>query len=127
MAVAVDERPLAAVQLAGKLVGMAREQRDALRSGRVEQFEWISRRRNEITIELQKASLANVEITPAEAQHIEELQRELASVDGEMLAYLQQRLDEVTVTGKKLRRFQRAISPYFSTTGRAASFVDKTR
>jgi hypothetical protein len=117
----------ALLRLAAKLVGLAREQSDALTRGSTGQFDWLVLRRDEVTAQLQQLSASAPPLDEVAIRRLQRLQQELRQVDAETQAFLQGRLAQVKTARNAVRRFHRAVSPYVTAGTRVPSFVDRTR
>jgi hypothetical protein len=117
------DSPLA---LARKLVGLAAEQKDALDRGAAAQFDWLSLRREEVTARLVAIAQAGAQATAAEAAHIGKLQRKLAQLDAGMQVELRRRMAAAREARGQVRRFKKAVAPYYQAGPRVPTFIDQT-
>lgn len=118
--------PNSPLVVARKLVAIAGEQRDALQRGATTQFDWLTLRRAELTEQLQAFRVEPSE-TGDEAADFARLRDELASIDSTMEQTLRVRMAQANQGLGQLRRFQKAVAPYFQSGPRVPTFVDKTR
>jgi len=100
--------------LAKKLVGLAKEQRNALELGAGEQFDWIALRRDEVTERLSRLLAANTPVSPTEAATLGQLRAELLAVDGAMEAQLRAKIAEVSGRKRVFRRGRKAVGAYLA-------------
>ena len=124
-----DPRPpeARALDLARKMVALAREQRDALqRAGANSQFDWLRLRRDEVTAALQ-ASSPGLYLDGEARDEVERLRQELLALDADMEAGLLERMSQVQHARAEVRRSTRAARSYLTPGPRRPSFIDQKR
>ncbi|MBV8086798.1 MAG: hypothetical protein JO247_18490 [Chloroflexi bacterium] len=113
------------LELAQRIVLLAREQKDALERGATSQFELLSQRRESATIELQTLAQGGYAVDDGTAERVAGLQRELAGVDEAMQTFVVENMKKLRAAGNAVKRFHRTVNPYLTAGPRVPSFVDK--
>ena len=117
----------AAMELARKMIGLAKEQRDALARAAVSQFDWLVLRRQELTDQLPR-QVAPGSVPPEPVQReLAALAAELAELDKEMAGLVKGRMNEIRAGQAAIRRTERALSGYLDRGPRPSTFVDRKR
>ncbi|MDE3074563.1 MAG: hypothetical protein KGJ86_03970 [Chloroflexota bacterium] len=116
---------VAGLEMARKLVGLAREQRDALQRGSDAQFSWLVLRRQEVTDQLPRLILPGSDLPAEFRREIAALKAELGQLDGDMRSIINERLSRLRQARAALRRTERALAGYRQKRGPRAAFIDQ--
>ena len=116
------DQPTELMPLARKLVGLAREQRNALQHGAREKYRWIWLRRNEVTERLSRLLAARVPVEPEQAAELLALRDDMLAVDKDIEQLLRGALAEVDTKRRVFARSRKAIGSYLSSGPRRRLF-----
>lgn len=114
------------LDLARKLVGLAKEQRRALEIGAREQFSWAALRRGEVTDRLSRLLAAQAPVSEGEGAELERLRSEMLVVDDAMQQLMKLQLKDLATRQRVFIRRRKALGSYLST-GPRRGFFDQQR
>ena len=114
------------IDLARKLVGLAKEQQRALGIGAKEQFSWAGLRREEVTERLSRILASQPPVSAAEAAELEALRGELLEVDGATSQHMKAQLQELATRQRVFNRNRKSLNAYLSA-GPRRGFFDQQR
>ena len=110
------------MDLARKLVGLAKEQQRALGIGAKEQFSWAGLRREQVTERLSRILASQPPVSAEEAAELEALRAELLEIDGAMSEQMKAQLKELATRQRVFNRNRKALNSYLSAGPRRGFF-----